>query len=302
MIANQDGGPALIVLTGANGFIGSRVARQLADSGMSVCTLGRREIAGIPFARCDLLVDDPADALRDLGATHLLHLAWNEERSTLFHGIENLAWTAASIRLLLAFRAAGGTRAVLAGSSAEYDWAQPVLEETTTPLKPHYAYGVAKRALFDLVAGTPTLEPLSVGWARIFFPFGPNDKPDRLLSQVIDSVAAGRPVDCSQGLQTRPFIHVDDTARAMIELLASDVTGAVNIALAETMSVRELATRAAQAAGDASLVRFGTLPLRAGEPPEMRAAVDRLTHEVGFTPAYSIETGIAATVAERLGR
>lgn len=294
--------PKLIVLTGANGFIGARVARLLVADGAAVCTLGRRAVPGVPFRHCDLVADDPATALADLRPTHLLHLAWNEDRATLFHGVENLAWVAASLRLLLAFRQAGGQRAVLAGSSAEYDWSEPLLDEQATPLKPHYAYGVAKRALFDMVSGTPTLAPLSVGWARIFFPFGPNDKPDRLLSQVIDGVAAGRPVDCSQGLQTRPFIHVDDTARAMIEFLRSDVEGAVNIALDETMSVRELATRAARSAGDAGLIRFGNLPLRAGEPPHMRAAVARLTDEVGFRPKYTIDSGIAATVAERLGR
>ena len=289
-----------IVLTGASGFIGSRVARLLLEEGADVHALGRSETPGVPFHRCDLLAEDPAPVLESLQPTHLIHLAWNEDRRTLWNGIENLEWTAATLRLMLAFRTVGGVRAVLSGSSAEYDWSKPLLDEATTPLRPATGYGVAKRALYELVTGTPALRPLSIGWARIFFPFGPNDKPDRLLSQVIDGVASGQPIDCSQGTQVRPFIHVDDTAAATIALLRSNVEGAVNIALSETMSVRDLALAAARDAGDPALVRFGTRPLQPGEPPMMEAAVERLTNEVGFAPRYTIAEGLRATVSERL--
>lgn len=288
------------VLTGASGFIGSRVAKLLLDEGAEVHAIGRTDVPGATFHRADLLRDDLTPLLAGIAPTHLVHLAWNEDRATLWNGVDNLAWVAASLRLALAFRDAGGTRAVFGGSSAEYDWMQPRLDEATTPLAPATGYGLAKRTLFELLTRTPALAPLSVGWARIFFAFGPNDKPDRLLSQVIDGIAAGRMVACSAGTQVRPFMHVDDVAGALIALLRSPVEGPVNIALAETMSVGDLARCAGTAAGDASLIAFGTQPLQPGEPPVLRAAVDRLINEVGFVPRYTIASGVAATVASRL--
>lgn len=291
-----------VLLTGAGGFIGTSVVRRLADEGVELHTLGRRDVPGTTFHRCDLLADDPGLVVAQIGATHLVDLAWNEDRATLWNGAENLAWVAATLRLVLAFRRAGGTRAVIAGSSAEYDWTGDAwLDERTSPLDPATGYGRAKRALFDLLTGTPALG-LSVAWARIFFAFGPDDKPDRLLSQVIDGVAAGRTVACSAGTQVRPFIHVDDVAGALIALLRSPVEGAVNIALAETMSVRDLALCAAAAAGEADLIAFGTQPLHPGEPSILRARVARLTQEVGFVPRYTIAAGVDATVAARLSR
>lgn len=291
-----------VVLTGATGFIGASVVRQLTAEGVELHTLGRSDVPGTVFHACDLLVDDPAPILAKIAPTHLIHLAWNEDRATLWNGAENLAWVAATLRLALAFRAAGGTRAVIAGSSAEYDWiGDTILDERTSPLQPATGYGRAKRALFDLLTGTPALG-MSVGWARIFFAFGPHDKPDRLLSQVIDGVAAGSAVSCSAGTQVRPFIHVDDVAGALIALLRSPVEGPVNIALAETMSVRDLALSAGTAAGDPGLIAFGTQPLQPGEPPVLRAAVARLTDEVGFVPRYSIAEAVTESVAERLRR
>lgn len=291
-----------VVLTGAAGFVGTSVVRQLRDEGVELHNLGRRDVPGTAFHRCDLLSDDPAPILARIGPTHLVHLAWNEDRATLWNGAENLAWVAATLRLALAFREAGGVRAVIAGSSAEYDWTgvEP-LNERTSALNPATGYGRAKRALFDLLNRTPALG-LSIGWARIFFAFGPLDKPDRLLSQVIDGVAAGRGVACSAGTQIRPFIHVDDVAGALIALLRSPVEGAVNIALAETMSVRDLALCAGAAAGDSSLIAFGTQPLQPGEPLRMDADVARLTDEVGFVPRYTISSGVEATVSARLSR
>lgn len=290
-----------VLLTGANGFVGASVVRQLLGEGVNLHTLGRSDVPGTVFHACDLLADDPAPIVAAIAPTHLIHLAWNEDRATLWNGAENLAWVAASLRLALAFARAGGMRAVFAGSSAEYDWTgDDVLDELTSPLNPATGYGRAKRALFDLIANTPALG-LSVGWARIFFAFGPGDKPDRLLSQVIDGIAAGRAVSCSAGTQVRPFIHVDDVVAALVALLRSPVEGAVNIALAETMSVRDLARCAGQAAGDANLIAFGTQPLQPGEPPVLRASVTRLTEEVGFVPRHGIAAGVAATVTDRLG-
>jgi nucleoside-diphosphate-sugar epimerase len=288
-----------VLLTGANGFVGSRVARVLKIAGIETHVLGRAAVEALPFHRHDLLDGPLGPTLERIRPTHLLHTAWHSERSTLWHGPGNLAWVAATIRLVLAFRDAGGRRAVLAGTCAEYDWSHPRLDEVETPLRPATLYGRSKAELSRLLT-SEHLSPLSVGWARIFFPFGPYDKPDRLLSQVIDGVAAGRPVDCSEGRQVRPFIHVDDVAAALVALLHSDVEGAVNIALDEAMSVRELALLAAAEAGDPSLLRFGTRPLMPGDPPLMTAAIARLTREVGFAPTYTIAEGVRATVRERL--
>lgn len=289
-----------LILTGAGGFIGASVVGQLLGAGVEVHTLGRRQVPDTVFHRCDLLADDATSILAAIRPTHLLHLAWNEDRATLWNGAENLAWVAATLRLALAFAQAGGTRAVIAGSSAEYDWmGDAPLDEATSPLDPATGYGRAKRALFDLLTGTPALG-LSVGWARIFFAFGPHDKPDRLLSQVIDGVAAGRAVACSQGTQVRPFMHVEDVAGALIALLRVAVEGPVNIALDETMSVRDLALCGGRAAGDASRIAFGTQPLQPREPRVLKAKVSRLTDEVGFVPRYSIASGVAAAVAARL--
>jgi nucleoside-diphosphate-sugar epimerase len=248
---------------------------------------------------CDLLNEDCRHLLAEVRPSHLLHFAWCTEHGTFWWSLENLDWVAASLRILRAFGASGGSRAVCAGSCAEYDWSFDTFEEGVTPLRPSTLYGASKLALFQLLATAQDRLGVSTAWGRIFFPYGPRDQDGRLLSVVIDAVRAGQVVACSEGNQVRSYIYVEDVGRAFVELLDSEVTGAVNIATDEASSVRHLVTGTAQLCGDSALVHFGAKMPQPNEPPLMRAVTRRLFHEVGFRPRFSLKDGLAMTVQLR---
>jgi nucleoside-diphosphate-sugar epimerase len=290
-----------VAVTGASGFVGRAAIAPLLALGAEVHLLGRdgSAVAGCHSHAVDLLADDPALLLAGIAPTHLLHLAWYAEPGKFWHAPQNLDWLAASLRLARGFAAAGGTRLVGTGSCAEYDWGVPLLDEATTPLVPATLYGTAKAALFQtLVAAAPVLG-LSLGWGRIFFPYGRGERTGRLLPDVIDAVREGRRVATSDGTQRRDFIHVDDAAAAMVALLASEVTGAVNIASGACLPLRDIIGVAAGLAGDAALIDWGARPRQQGEPQVMAAATTRLHDELGFRPRWTLADGLADMVASR---
>lgn len=278
-----------LLLTGATGYIGAATLAPLTARGFQIHDPRQHGL--------DLLKDDPAPLLAQLRPTHLLHLAWYAEPGKFWAAPQNLDWLAASLRLARAFAAAGGTRLVTAGSCAEYDWSYPLLDEATTPLKPATLYGTAKAALFTTLTAANLA---SYAHARIFFPYGGNEKPGRLLPDVIAAVRAGRRVATTDGAQTRDFLHVDDVGAALGALLDSPVTGAVNIASGTAHPLRQIIELAATLAGDASLIDWGARPRQPSEPAAMAAATRRLREEVGFTPTIGLESGIAAAVAQTL--
>lgn len=296
-----------VLVTGGTGFIGIETLPFLIRSGYEVDVVARKAARdrlpaaakSLRYHQCDLLHEDCQNLLAEIRPTHLLHLAWYAEHGAFWWSLENLDWVAASLRLIRAFATSGGVRAVLAGTCAEYDWGVDTLDEATTPLRPATLYGASKLALFQLLQSAQDKLSVSTAWGRIFFPYGPRDQPGKLLSAVIDGVRAGKAVACSDGRQVRSFIYVEDVARAFVELLDSDVTGAVNIATAEASSVRDMVSLAARLSGDASLVQFGARPLQQGEPPLLRAASHRLFDEVGFRPRFNLADGIAKTVQLR---
>jgi nucleoside-diphosphate-sugar epimerase len=237
--------------------------------------------------------------LQAIAPTHLLHLAWMATPGVFWWAPENLDWVAASLRLVRAFAKAGGQRLVVAGSCTEYDWSHAHLDERQTPRRPGTLYGTAKAALAQMLDKAAPGLGLSLGWGHVFFLYGPQEAPGRLLPDVIDAVRAGRRVATSEGTQARDFLHVEDVAAALVALLASRVEGPVNIASGRAVPVREIVRLAAAAAGDVGLVDFGVRPRQPGEPQMMTAAVSRLGDELGFVPRWTLETGIADMVARR---
>ncbi|TRW14872.1 NAD-dependent epimerase/dehydratase family protein [Glacieibacterium frigidum] len=282
-----------VLVTGGGGFIGRETLGPLRALGFEVDAPGRAEL--------DLLNGDPAAWFAAHPASHLLHLAWDATPGKFWTAPSNLDWVAASLRLVRAFAVSGGTRAVVAGSCAEYDWGHATLDETRTPLRPATLYGTAKANLFELLdKAAPGLD-LSFAWGRVFFPYGPDEAAGRLLPDVIDGIAQGRRVAVSDGTQSRDFMHVEDVGAAFATLLAGDVTGAVNIASGTTTPVREVILTAAAHAGDASLLDWGARARQASEPQYMAAATARL-HATGFVPRWPLADGLADTVARRLAR
>lgn len=288
-----------ILLTGASGFIGSRAIEPLLRAGHRVHAVSRvpRAHAGVEWHALDLLDSGAtADLVARLRPELLLHLAWYAEHGRFWSAPQNLDWVGATLRLVREFRECGGRRAVLAGTCAEYEWGTATCSESQTPLRPASLYGTAKHAT-RLVADAYAREhELELAWGRIFFLYGPDEQPQRLLPSVTVSLLAGRPALTTNGVQVRDFSHVDDVAAGFAALLDSPATGPVNVASGQGVAVRRMVELAAEAAGRPDLVRFGAIPLRPGEPDAIVADVERLEREVGFRPRISLERGIADTV------
>jgi nucleoside-diphosphate-sugar epimerase len=292
-----------VLVTGAGGFIGRPALDALVRRGFEIHAVGRGAAPGsvprgVEWHACDLLDGRARRALVDsVAASHLLHLAWYAEPGAFWAARENAPWAAASIDLVDAFAAAGGRRAVLAGTCAEYDWsaAQPLAEDAA--LAPATYYGVCKDATRRVVAGLAERVGLQLAWGRIFFLYGPHEDERRLVAAVARALVAGERAATSAGTQRRDFMHVDDVAGAFAALLDCGVGGAVNIATGEPVTVRGIVEQLAQAAGRPDLLDIGALAQRANDPEEITADVVRLRHEVGFVPARTLAEGLAQTVA-----
>jgi len=289
-----------VLVTGASGFIGRHSLAPLIERGYEVHAVARGAVpapSGLQIHACDLLDDRATAALiRAVAPSHLLHFAWYAMPGRFWTAPENLDWAAASLRLLRSFAEAGGRRAVLAGSCAEYDWSQPVLGEAATPLTPHTLYGAAKNAVRSCLEAAAEALGISWAWGRIFWVYGPHEPRGRLVSDVAAGLLSGARVNVSTGIQIRDFMHVEDVARAFVALLDSELRGPVNIATGLATPIRDLVARLGALTGAAERIDFGTRTLRPDEPLSLVGDATRLTAELGFAPRYDLERGLALTV------
>lgn len=291
-----------VILTGASGFIGACCMEVLLKKGFevhSISSSGRFQSHSrqVEWHHADL--HNAEHVLRLMMAVqpqYLLHLAWDVRHGISLHSLENMRWVKSSLSLLQAFIDAGGERVVMAGSCAEYDWSYGYLREDLTPIKPKNLYGICKNALYTIVTAAGEQSETSTAWGRLFFLYGPGEKTERLVPAVVTALLRGEEASCTHGEQIRDYLYVKDAAEAMVELLASDVRGAVNIASGQSLKIKELIKLAAEATGRPDLVRLGAIAFPEEEPSFLMAHTRRLNEEVGWFPRYTLQEGLKETV------
>src|ERR1051325_11284686 len=127
-----------VLLTGATGFIGSHITRQLVRGGHEVHALVRPQTdlwrlkdieSSLHFIRGDLL--DPSFTIHSPSFESCIHLAWYVEPGKYLQSPLNKDWVQASLRLARHLKDAGCRRFVAAGTCFEYITSDPPQREST---------------------------------------------------------------------------------------------------------------------------------------------------------------------------
>ena len=280
-----------VVLTGATGFIGSRVRQLLAAHGHTVTatarTAGNPPEPRVSWVICDIADPGFIDVLPG-NADAVVHLA--QAGGSPPDDVLLAAVNVESTRLLLDYSSrAGAKRYVFASSGSVYGGSSSPLREDQ-PRRPPDPYAQSKAEAEALLEQAPS--DLHVCALRLFAPYGPGQN-GRLISDLIERVSSGRPVILhGDGHPRLNPIYVEDVAVIVGRSLEILVPPVCNVAGDEVLSIRDMAETIGRALGTPPA--FEEAP---GEPPPDLVAdttlLRRTFHLEELTP---FERGIAATV------
>jgi UDP-glucuronate 4-epimerase len=291
------------VVTGAAGFIGSHLLRELLDRGHDAVgwdsftdyydvALKEENAFGLPVERVDLAEDDLPDLAGVDGVFHLAGQPGVSSFGEVFpvYVRQNLVAT----QRLLEAAVASPTRIVFASSSSVYGDADayPTSEETRTrPLSP---YGVTKLACENLIGAYGAELGLDAVVLRYFTIYGPRQRPDMALAKWIDRVVAGQPLELhGDGTQSRSFTFVDDAVEAAILAMERGSPGDVfNVGGGEEASMLDAIHTLEQLSGRTLELRQGTR--RKGDQPRTLADTTRIREKTGWEPRTPFPTGLEA--------
>jgi nucleoside-diphosphate-sugar epimerase len=289
-----------VLITGASGFIGRHCLPLLLEQGYEIHSISRYPLSidpAIHWHQIDLLDRlNVTQLMAQIKPSHLLHLAWYAVPGTYWTALENFKWVQASLDLLQSFKEYGGERVVMAGSCAEYDWQYGYCDESITPLNPKSPYGSCKHSLSLMLDAFCKQVDISAAWGRIFWLYGQFEDPNRLVSSVIKSLLSKTTAQCSAGNQIRDFLYVEDVANALVQILGSNLTGAINIGSGMPISIRTLVEYIGTMLDRIDLLQFSPQNDLHQEAPLVVANVRRLRSELLWTPKFSLQQGIELSI------
>lgn len=309
-----------VLVTGAQGFVGSWLAERLLDAGARVVVPRRDTRADSRFStagveeRCDVADADVTDYAAVLRVMHeyrvraVFHLAAQSitdvaARSPYSTWESNLRGTYTVLEAARAAREVGETieRVVVASSVLAYgDAAEPPWSEGA-PLDPAGTYGVSKAA-GDLIARSYARTfDLPVAVVRMANVYGGGDlNYTRLIPDACRALVRGdAPVLRSDGTPVRELIYVDDAVSAYLAVSASldddaNRGRAWNAGSGQALPVLEIVWRLVRAAGaDVEPEVQG----QAGPADRQELDSSAIRSQLGWQPRFDLDAGLAATYA-----
>lgn len=308
-----------ILVTGAAGFIGAYVCRELQARGETIVGLDNyndyydprlkrdRVTALCPdtdIRALDLTDREGLAALFDeIEPTRVIHLA---AQAGVRYSLENPhAYVDSNlvgfVNMLELCRHRGVQHLVYASSSSVYgDSATPPFSEDQRVDQPRSLYAATKAAN-ELMAHTyAQLYGLRATGLRFFTVYGPWGRPDMAPLLFARAVLAGRPIDVfNHGRMRRDFTHVSDIVAGILGAMAkpSDETPphrVFNLGNHTPVELERFIGVIETAAGKAAEKNYR--PMQPGDMVETMADTRRAQAAFGFDPTTSIEVGLPPVV------
>lgn len=306
---------ANILVTGGAGFIGSHLVDGLLARGAAQVSVldnlsnGSRanlaHLAGDPrlsLVEGDVRDDDACEfALAD--ADVVFHLACLGVRHSLHDPLQNHDVNATgTLQVLTNAHRIGVKRFVYVSTSEVFGTAQYAPMDEQHPTWPETVYGGSKLAGEAYARAFSRTYGMDTVVVRPFNTYGPRshfegDSGEVIPRTIVRVLAGLRPVIFGDGEQTRDFMHVSDTARALTLIGESDAVAGqtINLGSGTEITMTELCRTIAERSGRPDLTP-NYLDARPGDVRRLIGNAAVVRSLTGFVPTVSFDAGIAELV------
>ena len=212
----------VVVVSGANGFVGSALVNELINNNIKVIAL---DLEG----HSDNLPDSPlvqfhpfelknalsyTECLKQYSPDTFYHFAWvgsagNARFNTKLQ-LDNAQWTIDSLKLA---KSIGCKRFVNAGSIMEQETIKAVYNPGNRPGL-GYIYGSGKLVAHTMCKAVAADLDIDLIWGMITNAYGVGERSPRLVNTTIQKCIRGESPDFTSGTQNYDFVYITDVARA----------------------------------------------------------------------------------------
>lgn len=257
-------GKPKILVTGANGYIGSHTVRALLDRGASVIAADRSMDFVDPRAErveCDIFSEAPAELFETGLPDACMHFAWQDGFN--HNAPSHMLNLSAHYRFLTDLAERGVRQLAVMGSMHEVGFHEGAVTEDT-PCRPLSQYGVAKNALRESLELFCRARGIVFQWLRGFYILGDDRRNHSVFSRLLEAAAAGQTeFPFTSGKRRCDFLAVDElAAQIAASLLQTEVRGIINCCSGRAVPLGEVAERFIRDRKLNIRLRYGAFPDR----------------------------------------
>ena len=307
------------LLTGAAGFIASKVAELLLSEGHAVVGVDNMNDAydvRLKQWRLAQLAGRPGFEFRQLDITNRQKMRdlWESQKTKGFDAVINLAARAGvrqsvenpwvyletnitgTLNLLDLSREFDVKKFILASTSSLYGKDNPLpFREDADSNRPLSPYAASKKAAEALCYTYHYLYGLDVTVFRYFTVYGPAGRPDMSPFRFVQWISEGKPVTVyGDGRQSRDFTNVEDIARGTIAGLHPLGFEVINLGSDKPVVLMDAIRLIEELTGRKALLEFQ--PLHPSDVPTTWADIGKAKYLLDWRPLVGFEDGIADLV------
>lgn len=297
-----------ILITGATGYIGSHICKDLVNAGHLVYCICRNKSS---FDKCATFRDSVIwvniekenwkDAIKNLHFDILIHAAWSgvsvNERNNWDIQLTNFSFSKQIFQLALEHNV---KKIICLGSQAEYGIFTDKVTEEYVPY-PEDAYGSVKILIMHYLRNLAHTHKFEWIWLRVFSVIGQNENSNWLLPQVIRKLSKNQFIELTSGEQYYDYLCIDDfISRINLVINCSeDNSGVYNICSGRPVKIKQLLILIAKKMQcSLSLLKFGSIPYRVNQNMFMVGSPDKFEITFGVLPIKPLEYMVSEIIEQ----
>ncbi len=264
-----------ILVTGATGFIGNYIVKELLRRKVAVIASSSRAKEQIDSDWTDKVIYRQCN-IHEIGSEnlfhyfekpdHAIHLAWGglSNFKDEFHITKELPAQKHFVRQLIS---SGLTSLTVTGTCLEYGNQEGELTEDM-PAQPVVPYAVAKNELRQYLEHIGSTIPFDLRWVRLFYMYGKGQNPKSILAQLDAAIKRGdSEFNMSMGEQWRDYLPVETIAQIVVIFAVQRYKlGIMNCCSNKPISIRNLVEQYLKSHNKTLRLNLGYYPYPDYEP------------------------------------
>ncbi len=294
-----------VIITGADGFVGSYTVNHFLKEGKSVLALDMgakpNRLLSHPrltYMQCDISVPEAMIKKIPHGEYDtFIHFAWagsaGEARIDYHLQMQNALNT---VECLKVAKEIGCTRFLCAGSIMEYEVEAAIHAQGSRPGM-GYIYGMGKHIAHCMCKSIAANIGIDLLWPMITNAYGAGELSPRFVNTTLRKIINGEPLQFTAATQNYDFVYVSDVAKAFY-LIAEKGKPFCEymIGSGNARPLKEFILEMVKSCGPESKPLFGDVPFTGTNMPLSTFAIDSIRKDCGFQPEVSFGEGAKLTM------